>query len=166
VGAEVARVSRRTRVDVRPRTVTGPANGFGPWFQAQRHMRGVSVYFVAARTELLPEAIEALEEGDRALTADGRGRQTVRALARAIGADPEQAVAALMRPKIDATRWPGRRLLNGLLRVGSGVALVAVVGLGIWSLADWIIEERGDDTPPALVYSTDYVKQALADQRQ
>jgi hypothetical protein len=124
----------------------------------------VSVYFVAGRTELLPEAVEALEEGTRALTADGRGRQTARALARAIGADPEQAVAALMRPEDAASRWPGRRLLSSLLRVGSGMALVAVVGLGIWSLADWLFDERGDDTPPALVYSTDYVKQALADQ--
>jgi len=123
----------------------------------------VSVYFVAARTELLPEAIEALEEGVRALTPDGRGRQTSRALARAIGADPEQAVAALMRPKIEGSRWRGRRLWSGLLRVGSGLALFAVVGLGIWSLAGWIIETQGDDTPPALVYSTDYVKEALAD---
>jgi hypothetical protein len=65
-------------------------SAFGPWYRRQRELRGLSIFFVAARTKLSPERVREIED-ESPLDADGIGRSTARTLALAIGAEPEEA---------------------------------------------------------------------------
>ena len=90
MGAEVERLSEGAAV---ARAATSPGS-FGAWYRRQRELRGISLFYVAARTKLSPERVREIEDS-AALDTDAMGRATARALAHAIGADPDEAAAQL-----------------------------------------------------------------------
>jgi hypothetical protein len=141
--------------------VNASTEHFGSWFQRQRELRGISIWFVAARTKLTPERIQRIEDGSEALQRGGHGRATARVLAGAIGADPEEGVSRL-------SRWVpqrGNRGRNGrtgnVLRWGRSLGILLVLGLGVWLLGTWLegVDASGD--PPRLVHRPDYLDRLL-----
>jgi len=151
VGEEVARLPRRPGV-----TGGETRDGFGLWFARERRLRGVPLDWVVASTKLPLPRLEALERGDPVLGSDGAGRAAARALARAIGADPEEAagrvhdgappaperVARAWRPRIPA--W-----------VPAALAFSAAAAVA-WALAVWI--EARPTPAPDIVPRPDYVE--------
>jgi len=158
VGANVERVPRGAEVAEDP---AERPDGFGPWFRRQRELRGISVWFVAARTKLPPERVREIETGKDALARDGHGRGTARALARAIGADPEEAAARLAGRSPRRARRGRLPWLGDWLRVGGAVGIALSLGLGAWLLALWLGAPVSPEDSPALVYRPDYVEQLL-----
>jgi hypothetical protein len=164
VGAEVQRVSRHTEVTGSSPPTHFPAAAFGPWLCEQRQLRGLSRCFVAARTRIAPERIEAIERGSVALADDALGRGTARQLAHAVGADPEEALARMGRADAEPLRPAGPRRLRALLLWGgAGVALVALAAL-LWLGALWL-RSGGPGEGAGVVYRPDYVDELL-DQRR
>jgi transcriptional regulator with XRE-family HTH domain len=159
VGAEVERLSEGVAVAGAP---TSPGS-FGAWYRRQRELRGISLFYVAARTKLSPERVREIEES-AALETDAMGRATARALAHAIGADPDEAVGQLGA----AAPTPLRRrpqfssLPLTLIRVGRTAGLALVLALGVWLLGLWLSSTSPSASSPAHpVYKTDYVDQLL-----
>lgn len=134
---------------------------FGAWYRRQRELRGISVFYVAARTKLTPERVREIEESREALETDGIGRGTARALALAIGADPEEAASLLgERRTVRAARRHGVSWLRGLVWTwGRRVGLALVVAVGLWLLGLWLGGTAGH--APTLVYKPDYVEKLL-----
>lgn len=130
---------------------------FGPWLRQQRELRGISRAWLAARIKLSHERVHAIEE--RGLASDGRGRATARALAGAIGADPEAAVALLGARGPGVAAAPRARLGPHLPLRALAVLLVAV--LGLWLLAELLLRPAETDEAAAVVYRPDYVKRLL-----
>ncbi len=159
MGAEVEGVSRGARVAGAP-----APDGFGPWFGRERQVRGIPVATVSSRTRLAPGRIRALEQGAELLGADGRGRAMARALALAIGADPEEAVYRLGdgagAPRSRPSRASALRLPLG----GRALAAVLVAGLGAWLVARLVLSGGASDRIPGVVYRPDYVERLLIDE--
>ena len=160
MGGKVERVPRRPRV---VGAETPAADGFGRWIQQQRRLRGISLYFVAARTKLSPERVREIEEVPGQLTRDGHGRAIARTLARSIGADPDEAVRQLRRgdPAGRSPRPP--RDWTRITRRGIQATLVLVVGAGLWLLADSFLTSDPTGDAPDVVYRPDYVQRLLGD---
>lgn len=168
MGAQVGGVSRSAPVE--PGSEGQTVEGFGRWLRQQRTLRGISIWFVSARTKLAPERIVAIEEEREPLEADGRGRAAARVLASAIGADPEEAVALLGRRRTDQ-RLAAASLSAVVLRSwpisAAGLLLLVLAG---WGLAVWLLAGRepsaaeGEQTP-SVVYRTDYVEELLEEDR-
>lgn len=123
-------------------------------------MRGISVAFVAARTKLPPERIREIEIGAPPIESDGRGRAIARALASAIGADPDEGASRVpVRSGARAEEGPAHRERW----VGWGPVAAAVVAalLGAGALAAWLAQPELDAASPEVVYRPDYVRQLL-----
>jgi len=153
VGAEVERLSE------------GPAvsgGSFGGWYRRQRELRGISLFYVAARTKLSPERVREIEE-NAALGADGVGRATARALAHAIGADPDEAAAILGNaPAARAGRRPQLwRIGPALVAFGRTASLTAILALGLWLLGLWLSSPASNAAAPERIYKPDYVEKLL-----
>ncbi len=163
MGAQVGGLSRRVAVE--RDAASECEEHFGRWFQQQRELRGISVWFVAARTKLSPERVRAIETDEAALKADGHGRGTARALARAIGADPGEAMVWLARkPTRSAARARARarvRLFFSPVRMGATLGLGLGLGLGAWLLGSWLSSGESQRDAPPLVYRPDYVERLL-----
>jgi transcriptional regulator with XRE-family HTH domain len=160
VGAEVERLSEGAPVSD---GATASASAFGPWYRRQRELRGISLFYVAARTKLSPERVREIEETSAALDTDGVGRATARALAHAIGADPDEAAALLgraTRPRIPR-RARFAHLQPLLLGFGRTAGLALLLALGVWLLGLWLSRPSSDASAPARVYKPDYVDQLL-----
>ena len=152
MGAEVARVPRGSEV--------ASEAGFGAWLCRERRLRGLSVFFVAARAELAPERVEAIEAGDEGLADDPAGRALARSLAEAVGADPQQALL-LLGPVRRRARASARRMAwTRIARWGAGLLVVTGLGVSAWMAADWW-RGRAVAEPPDVVYRTDYVDELL-----
>jgi cytoskeletal protein RodZ len=137
---------------------------FGPWLCEQRQLRGLSRCFVAARTRIALERIEAIERGSVALADDALGRGTARQLAHAVGADPEEALARMGGSVAESLTQPAPRRLRGLLLWGgTGVALVALAAL-LWLGALWV-RSRSAGEDAGVVYRPDYVDELLEQRR-
>jgi transcriptional regulator with XRE-family HTH domain len=159
VGQEVEGVPRRPAVGAA--AAPGPAepDSFGPWLRQQRELRGISQGWLAARIKLSHARVQAIEE--RGLASDGQGRAAARALAGAIGADPEAAVALLGARRPGATA-PIRTRLGLRLPVRALAVLLGVV-LGVWLLAELLLLRAQTDGEARVVYRPDYVERLLGD---
>jgi len=118
---------------------------------------------VAARTKLSPERVREIEE-NAALETDAVGRATARALAHAIGADPDEAAAQLgtAAPARPRRRPSFSNLPLVLGRVGRTAGLALVLALGVWLLGLWLSSTSSSASAPAHpVYKPDYVDQLL-----
>ena len=157
MGTEVQRVSRDPEVTgTSPPTHPDP-NAFGPWLAEQRQLRGLSRCFVAARTRIAHERIEAIERGSVALGDDTLGRGAARQLAHAIGADPEEALARMGAAPPAAVPRSAPRGVSVLVVWTGGLAGLAVAGALLWAGAHWL--ERSPHT--GVVYRPDYVEDLL-----
>jgi transcriptional regulator with XRE-family HTH domain len=157
VGAEVERLSEGAAVGG-----ASVPRAFGPWYRRQRELRGISLFYVAARTKLSPERVREIEE-NAALDADGVGRATARALAHAIGADPDEAAAILGNAP---ARRLGRRpqfwrLGPALVAFGRTASLTAILALGLWLLGLWLSSPASNAAAPERIYKPDYVEKLL-----
>ncbi len=151
MGEEVARLPRR------PGVVTSEArDAFGLWFARERRLRGVPLDWVLTSTKIPLPRLEALERGERVLGCDGAGRAAARALARAIGADPEEAAGRVHDGAAPAPEPSGReRRVRVPAWVPAALALGAAAGVA-WALAVWI--EGRPSRVPEIVPRPDYVE--------
>jgi len=136
---------------------------FGHWYRRQRELRGISVFYVAARTKLTPERVREIEDSGATLDSDGLGRATARSLALAIGADPNEASSLLgERRTVRGARGVHSFWLRGLAWTwGRRAGVSLVLGAGLWLLGLWLSGVIARDGVPALVYKPDYVEQLL-----
>ncbi len=105
----------------------------GRYLAGQRLLRGISLDDLAVLTKIPRRSLERLEAGAFDHVADGFSRGFVRAVADALGLDPDEAVLRLLAEPPDedaagALAGARRRFAMGL---GLAVAL-AVVFLGLW----------------------------------
>jgi len=139
-----------------------PGASFGSWYRRQRELRGISLFYVAARTKLSPERVREIEES-AALDTDGMGRATARALAHAIGADPDEAAAQLgageRKPFRARQRFSNLPLF--LVNAGRTAGLVVMLALGAWLLGLWLSKASANGSAPPRIYKPDYVDQLL-----
>ena len=157
MGSQVEGVPQRPEVDAARRA---QAHSFGVWLRRERELRGISVWFVAARTKLPPAQVRAIETGETPLLPDSSGRALARALASAIGADPEAAATRLGRPQAAGPKARSRTRLRARLsplRLGAFVGVVLLTALGFWLLQRWIDAPGLAAQGPAPVYRPDYV---------
>ncbi len=156
MGTEVQRISSGAAV-----TDTDPAAEFGRWYRRQRELRGISVYFVAARTKLPPSRIQGIEDGGDPLGQDGHSRATARAISRAIGADPDEGVALLSKRRSKRRRKGAGLWRRQLLRWGRHASIGLILALLSWAVVSFLLNPPISSNHPDLVYRTDYVKRLL-----
>lgn len=158
MGAQVERLPEGAAVG----GAAAEGGAFGQWYRRQRELRGISVFYVAARTKLSPERVREIEEAS-ALDTDGIGRATARVLAHAIGADPDEAAALLgqVRPTPVAARVRLPWLRHRLLQIGRAAGLALALGLALWLLGLWLSRPSADGAGPERIYKPDYVEQLL-----
>jgi hypothetical protein len=96
------------------------------------------VEFVSLRTRIPPERIWALEAGRAALPPDGNSRAMARALADAIGADPDEAAARVggYPPGGEVT---GARPFRRRIAAAVALSLLALAGLA------WVWKEGSEE---------------------
>jgi hypothetical protein len=128
-------------------------------------MRDISLGFVAARTKLPVVRLEALEAERLDLGRDGHARAAARALAGAIGADPDEALVRL----IGACQGPSPARRRRRRRVPwAGVAVAgALLGLlagGALGLAAWL-DAPPEGPAPDVVYRPNHLKRLLGSGR-
>lgn len=158
MGSAVEGVSRRDRVG----RSSGPhRTPFGVWFERERRLRRVPVEYVALATRIPPARLRALERGSESLPADGSGRALARALARSIGADPDEAAARVGRPSGREDAAPVE---------AASRELVAALALGILGLALVLGLSRIAKGPVApdevrVVHRPDHVGALLSEER-
>jgi transcriptional regulator with XRE-family HTH domain len=110
----------------------------GGWLRQAREARGLTVAAVTAETKIPPRHLEALERGDAMGLPAFYQRAEVRAVARAVGVDEDQALvrlqAVLAPVESDPDTLPKQAPRVGseytFLTLGAAIALVALVGLG------------------------------------
>ncbi len=139
----------------------------GAYLARERLLRGISVGELAELTKIPRRSIERMEAGAFDGNPDGFVRGFVRAIALALGLDPEEAVMRMLGEPADleeVAEAPALRLDRRLLAI-SGL-LVATVGLGlaIWGWASRAPSAPSADDTPEIVYRRDAVR-ALADEQ-
>jgi transcriptional regulator with XRE-family HTH domain len=139
----------------------------GAYLARQRRLRGISVAELAELTKIPTRSIERMESGAFDRNPDGFVRGFVRAVAVALGLDPEEAVLRMLGEPADsagAARTsvlrPDRRLLV------LAALLVATLGLGlaIWGWASRPASVSTADRAAEIVYRRDAVR-ALAEEQ-
>jgi transcriptional regulator with XRE-family HTH domain len=141
------------------------APAIGPYLARQRRLRGISIEDLSARTKIPRRSLERLESGAFDRAADGFTRGFVRAVAGALGLDPDDAVARLLsEPAADEEQEDehSSRQLRRAVAVGAGLALaVGVLLLAVWGIRSlWPDSEADAEVRP--LYRRDAVR-ALAD---
>jgi hypothetical protein len=160
VGSKVQGLSRHPEVTgAYPPTHPEPATP-GQWLCEQRQLRGLSRCFVAARTRIPAERIEAIELGRVELADDAVGRGTARQLACAIGAEPDQALARLGTAGRTAPTRIGELRLPRPIFVGGGLVALALIGALLYAGTIWV-ERAGSAERAGVVYRPDYVDDLL-----
>ncbi len=160
MGQEVAGLSRRAEVALRP----DPHDAFGVWFARERRLRGIPLEYVSLHTKLPMARLRALEGGCDPLGSDRGSRAAARALALAIGADPEEAAGrisdtlpappvAQAAPEPIAARFVFPRLALAL-------ALLLAAAGAAWGLLAFL--EARAAPAPEVVFRPDYVERLRA----
>lgn len=149
----------------------GPARerevSIGAYLARQRRLRGISVAELAELTKIPIRSIQRMESGAFDRNPDGFVRGFVRAIAVALGLDPEETVMRMLGEPADSAEalrppklWRGRRLIvvSGLLAATLGVALA------IWGWTSHAPPAPTAEDSPKLVYRHDAVR-ALAEEQ-
>jgi len=157
VGGEVA------GVPLGPRVGAEDHDRFGYWFKKERELRSISLYYVAARTKLAPERVQKIESGSAALSRDGHGRATARLLAKAIGADPDEAVRQLEgRSPLRIHRARPDRSRS--YRRGLSATVVLAVALAAYLVANLVLSGDPPSEAPDVVFRPDYVERLVGEE--
>jgi hypothetical protein len=104
----------------------------GGYLSRQRRLRGISLDELAALTHIPRRSLERLEAGAFDRTQDGFARGFVRAVAGAIGLDPEDAVARMLeevRPAVGPRTGPIHAVLVAVTLAVLLAGLVVVADL-------------------------------------
>ncbi len=137
----------------------------GRYLAGQRLLRGISLDDLAVLTKIPRRSLERLEAGAFDHVADGFSRGFVRAVADALGLDPDEAVLRLLAepPDEDAAgvlAGARRRFAMGL---GLAVALAAVL-LALWGVRRIWVESGWRQSTPEVVYRHDALRSLLREQ--
>jgi cytoskeletal protein RodZ len=157
-----------------PRRATGSAkaNAFGDQLRRAREARGLALESVADATRIARRHLEALERSDlEALPAGPFGKGYVRAYAEFLGVDPQPVLEAYRfreRQRGRSTAEERQRTIEELAQLverrerarprpgfplaKAGVAVLALLGLGLLGAGAWFLT-RGGTPPPAAVSS-------------
>lgn len=131
----------------------------GRYLRGQRLLRGISLDDLAVLTKLPRRSLERLESGVFDHISDGFSRGFVRAVADALGLDPNEAVLRLLAepPEEDDARARAGARRRFVLGLGLAVALTAVL-LGLWAVRRvWVGSDWRQPTP-LVVYRRDVVR--------
>jgi transcriptional regulator with XRE-family HTH domain len=134
----------------------------GTWLARQRRLRGLSLEDVAELTRIPRRSLERLEAGAFDGHVDGFARGFVRAVAEAIGVDPEEANARLLgevRPERARRPLPWRPA--ALLLLAAALAFLSARALSGWLRAPAAPEARAAAPAPGPV-RRDYVRELAA----
>jgi len=131
VGAPVQRLPEGPAVGAE---ASGERSSFGAWYRRQRELRGISLFYVAARTKLTPERVREIEEAAQ------------------LGV-PQQP-QLVRRP-----RFPYLRYWS--LRVGRRAGLALALALGVWLLGLWLSSMAPTASARPHVVKPDYVEKLL-----
>jgi hypothetical protein len=155
LGQEVARLPRSAAVGPR----TDSPDAFGAWFARERKLRGIPLEWVSLHTKLAMARLRALEAGCEPLGCDRSGRAAARALAQAIGADPDEAAGRLSDAVTPAagveTPPPGARGF-ALPRWTPALLLALAAAGAAWGLLAFL--ETRPAPAPDVVFRPDYVE--------
>jgi transcriptional regulator with XRE-family HTH domain len=140
----------------------------GAYLARQRRLRGISVAELADLTKIPTRSIERMESGAFDRNPDGFVRGFVRAVAVALGLDPEEAVMRMLGEPADsagAAQPPVLQFDRRLLVISALLAATLGLGLAIWGWAASRAPSApaGEDTPE-IVYRHDAVR-ALAEEQ-
>jgi cytoskeletal protein RodZ len=139
----------------------------GAYLARQRRLRGISVAELAELTKIPIRSIQRMESGAFDRNPDGFVRGFVRAVAVALGLDPEETVMRMRGEPADSAEAAHPRSVRHDRRwvVISGL-LAATLGLGfaIWGWVSHAPREAAGKATPKLVYRRDAVR-ALADEQ-
>ena len=139
----------------------------GAYLARQRRLRGISVAELAELTKIPIRSIERMEAGAFDGNPDGFVRGFVRAIAVALGLDPEEAVMRMLGEPTDLAGVPKApifRLDRRLLVVSALLAAILGFGLAIWGLASRAPTSPAGEATPKIVYRHDAVR-ALAEEQ-
>ena len=163
MGAEVQGVPLDAGVAGARRDGDDAPRPFGAWIRHERELREISLHYVAARTKLPADRLREIESGAVALVRDGHGRATARALATAIGADPDEAVRRLegADPHSAPRRPPALRPDLGPLALRVGLVALALAAAGL--VAHLVLARNPTAATPPVVYRPDFVEELLDD---
>jgi len=139
-----------------------PGDGsIGSFLARQRRLRGISIDDLARLTRIPRRSLERLEAGAFDGTPDGFVRGFVRAVAEALGLDPDDAVNRLLRePREDEALLAARaRERRKRLALQLGLAVVALLVLVVvgW-LAVGLFAGGSQDEDP-IVYRRDTLRE-------
>jgi len=128
---------------------------FGGWLRHEREARGLTVEAIASQTKIPPRHIEALERGDALALPVFYQRAEVRTVARAVGVDPQLALARLeaeLAPPDPPPPAPTKPTPVRSYHVPAMVGMVVlVIGLAGWSSFERTAASRGAGETPESV---------------
>jgi cytoskeletal protein RodZ len=130
-------------------------------------MRGISVNELSELTKIPARSIERMEAGAFDGNPDGFVRGFVRAVAVALGLDPEEAVMRMLAEPTDlaeAAKAPTLLLDRRLLVISALLVAFLGFGLAIWGLASRTPTSPVAEDTPKIIYRRDAVR-ALADEQ-
>ena len=120
----------------------GGAPSIGEYLRGQRLLRGIGLDELAEVTRIPRRSIERLEAGNFDAQPDGFARGFVRAVATALGLDPDDAVSRmLVEPQVVSQPQSGALPLGRAALVLAGAALLVLVALL------WLVLASGTDEP-------------------
>lgn len=139
----------------------------GAYLAGQRRLRGISVAELAELTKIPIRSIERMEAGAFDGNPDGFVRGFVRAIALALGLDPEEAVMRMLGEPTDPSTAPKAPILlldRRILVISALLAAILGFGLAIWSLVSRVPSAPTGADTPKIVYRRDAVR-ALAEEQ-
>jgi len=139
----------------------------GAYLARQRRLRGISVRELAELTKIPTRSIERMESGAFDGDPDGFVRGFVRAIAVALGLDPEETIMRMLGEPADLAgnpRSPAFRLDRRLLVSAALLAAMLGFGLAIWGWRSRAPSAAVGEETPKIIYRYDAVR-ALADEQ-
>jgi len=139
----------------------------GAYLARERRLRGISVGELAELTKIPVRSIERMEAGAFDGNPDGFVRGFVRAIASALGLDPEEAVMRMLGEPADsgeAARGSALRFDARLLAVAGVLVATAALVLAIWGWASRAPSAPQEGESPKIVFRRDAVR-ALAEEQ-
>ncbi len=114
-----------------PLTAERPAS-IGAYLRSQRLLRGIGLGELSAVTRIPRRSLERLEGGEFDGQPDGFARGFVRAVATALGLDPDDAVSRMLT-EVEMPAESGRSLALGRATLVLGVVLVLALAVALWT---------------------------------
>jgi hypothetical protein len=146
-----------------PLTAEGRAS-IGAYLRSQRLLRGIGLGELSAATRIPRRSLERLEAGGFDDQPDGFARGFVRAVATALGLDPDEAVSRMLT-EVEVPEEPGRQLSLGRAGLLLGAVLAVAAAAALWTS---LPSDGGPSAPPApeseLVMRRDAVRALAAEQ--